>query len=454
MQRVEEGRSSSVPLKAGRLPPWQRSFEERLEKRVGEMQASQLRLGSIQADINQLAGTLPDILQRLEDKLDLRVAREHAGGRPGTRRSSSLKADGRRGALPPRRAGAGGDAWDSGSDGLAESRARRGDEQDAGDLLKLPGKRALTGTAAPDAGEAAEAMKATQGKPSSQLVKKGAPAPAGSFRDSTAGSPPPESESQCEEAGRMQELSLRLGSLETMLAQIADAVGVKSGTGGEGDDDEDRRRLKEKLKLAIEADRRSRIRPIVSRAEVWLEYIFGICQPDQRIGKRGSRWKFRGTHPILPAVVAIFMDFFLELSVECMLTACLLLLILWGCPACARLIHPRSRFTSGTGGVCTQVCLHHFDLRFSEPQSLKPLLCICGFRPLHSVCVAAFLFVSGTLLLYTAIISPAQVFLWEFKEEECNVFPTLYFDIFVDIFFMVSYAGPGLAIICGFPHDD
>ena len=55
--------------------------------------------------------------------------------------------------------------------------------------------------------------------------------------------------------------------------------------------------------------------------------------------------------------------------------------------------------------------------------------------------MAACLFVSGTLLLYTAIISPAQVFLWEFKEDECNVFPTLYFDIFVDLFFMVSNAG-------------
>jgi hypothetical protein len=47
------------------------------------------------------------------------------------------------------------------------------------------------------------------------------------------------------------------------------------------------------------------------------------------------------------------------------------------------------------------------------------------------------LFISGVLLLYTAIVAPAQVFLWEFKEEECNAFPTLYFDIFVDIFFMV-----------------
>ena len=53
--------------------------------------------------------------------------------------------------------------------------------------------------------------------------------------------------------------------------------------------------------------------------------------------------------------------------------------------------------------------------------------------------LAVFLFLSGTLLLYTAIISPAQIFLWDFKEEECNVFPTLYFDIVVDLFFLVSY---------------
>ena len=48
---------------------------------------------------------------------------------------------------------------------------------------------------------------------------------------------------------------------------------------------------------------------------------------------------------------------------------------------------------------------------------------------------------SGMLLLYTAIIAPAQVFLWEFNEEECNVFPTLYFDILVDIFFLVKLLG-------------
>jgi hypothetical protein len=64
----------------------------------------------------------------------------------------------------------------------------------------------------------------------------------------------------------------------------------------------------------------------------------------------------------------------------------------------------------------------------------KPLT-LCGH-----VRLAVALFLSGMLLLYTAIIAPAQVFVWEFKEEECNVFPTLFFDIFVDLFFMVIIA--------------
>ena len=68
-------------------------------------------------------------------------------------------------------------------------------------------------------------------------------------------------------------------------------------------------------------------------------------------------------------------------------------------------------------------------MHYTVNQNLKSTLCV-----LHAV----MLVISGTLLLYTAIIAPAQIFLWEFKEEECNVFPTLYFDIFVDLFFMVS----------------
>ena len=52
---------------------------------------------------------------------------------------------------------------------------------------------------------------------------------------------------------------------------------------------------------------------------------------------------------------------------------------------------------------------------------------------------AAMLFLSGLLLFYTAIIVPVQIFLWDYSDP-CITFPTLYFDVLVDIFFMVSAA--------------
>jgi hypothetical protein len=53
--------------------------------------------------------------------------------------------------------------------------------------------------------------------------------------------------------------------------------------------------------------------------------------------------------------------------------------------------------------------------------------------------MAGMLFVSGTLLFYTAMVVPAQIFLWDYSDP-CHIFPTLYFDIFVDAFFLVSSA--------------
>jgi hypothetical protein len=95
-------------------------------------------------------------------------------------------------------------------------------------------------------------------------------------------------ESQPEDSGALLELDMKFGKIDKKLERISASLGIKSGS-NEGDDEEDRRRLKEKLKVAIEVDRRSRVLAIVSRSEVWLEYIFGICSPDQRIGKSGSR---------------------------------------------------------------------------------------------------------------------------------------------------------------------
>jgi hypothetical protein len=46
------------------------------------------------------------------------------------------------------------------------------------------------------------------------------------------------------------------------------------------------------------------------------------------------------------------------------------------------------------------------------------------------------LFCSAALLLYTAVIVPVQICLWTY-DDPCNAFPTLYFDVIVDTFFVV-----------------
>jgi hypothetical protein len=46
------------------------------------------------------------------------------------------------------------------------------------------------------------------------------------------------------------------------------------------------------------------------------------------------------------------------------------------------------------------------------------------------------LFCSAALLLYTAVIVPVQICLWTY-DDPCNTFPTLFFDVIVDTFFMV-----------------
>jgi hypothetical protein len=55
---------------------------------------------------------------------------------------------------------------------------------------------------------------------------------------------------------------------------------------------------------------------------------------------------------------------------------------------------------------------------------------------LSDSCIAVMLFCNAIFLIYTAIISPAQIFLWD-NEDDCNTFPTLFLDLCVDSFFMV-----------------
>jgi hypothetical protein len=52
--------------------------------------------------------------------------------------------------------------------------------------------------------------------------------------------------------------------------------------------------------------------------------------------------------------------------------------------------------------------------------------------------LAAMLFCSGMLLLYSSVIVPFQICVWDY-EDACNMFPTLFFDFFVDTFFLVMH---------------
>jgi hypothetical protein len=93
---------------------------------------------------------------------------------------------------------------------------------------------------------------------------------------------------QSQDSTKLKEMGVKIDHVNKVLEHVATSLGVRTGL-GLGDEEEDRRRLKEKLKEALERDRRDRIREVISEREVWLEYLFGICKPDRRTGRRGSR---------------------------------------------------------------------------------------------------------------------------------------------------------------------
>ncbi len=90
------------------------------------------------------------------------------------------------------------------------------------------------------------------------------------------------------EHDKLDVVELKLDGMDKKLERIAGAVGVRFGLGVS--EEEDRRRLKEKLKEALESATRNRLHEIESEREMWLEYCFGICKPDGRIGKSGSKY--------------------------------------------------------------------------------------------------------------------------------------------------------------------
>jgi hypothetical protein len=78
----------------------------------------------------------------------------------------------------------------------------------------------------------------------------------------------------------------QLMELDTRLEDISEAVGMKLKVSS-GDDDEDRKRLKERFKEALDHQKKNIIGEI--DVEGYSEYFFGICKPNGRLGKHGSR---------------------------------------------------------------------------------------------------------------------------------------------------------------------
>ena len=264
--------------------PTPRGLDDRLFQRLVEIDDYQRRtatstdasLRRVHSDMQHLSGGLLDIImsvQRLEDKLD-RLSSGDGEWRTSSspqRSTSAIK-----GRPPPpanRRVSSRGDAVSNG-EGLKRTKAQAAEKETVNRKTAVENVSGQPNVVDSDRNtdmpmevivpvrrQEAEVLDASSSiKPSDSLEQAMHPS-----------------------------LDTKIGEVNRMLERIAVAVGVKVGS-NEGDDEEDRKRLKEKLKVAIELDRRTRVHTIVSSREVWLEYIFGICSPDKRVGKRGSRF--------------------------------------------------------------------------------------------------------------------------------------------------------------------
>ena len=283
-------------------------------------------LRRVHSDMQHLSGGLLDILnsvQRLEDKLDRLASGDGEWRMSSPQKSPSAASSASRGRFPPaNRSRSRGNASESSAEVLEMVQVASVGEETVNRKKAMSNNRALQGCQAilvPTLGNQAEvytraarapvrgnripaqcktpAVENVAGQPKSKAVdsaqKTDMPMEviipvrkqATKVLDSSAGIKPSDSLEQAVHPS----LDTKIGEVNRMLERIAVAVGVKVG-GNEGDDEEDRKRLKEKLKTAIELDRRARVHTIVSSREMWLEYIFGICSPDKRVGKRGSRY--------------------------------------------------------------------------------------------------------------------------------------------------------------------
>lgn len=275
-------------------------------ERIEESQmSSSASIHRIYTDMHQLAGSLLDIILALEERVELLLERSSGDGvqRASPEHKDTKTRDRLRNLLPSREAG--GDRWLE-SDAFKGSKSRQDARQDA-EPAHIPLKKLELESVQPP--EAVHEIGNSDREKLKGLASRSLSPNADSLRGKAGGV----EDSQASQKGltvpettdRLIEINTKIGAIDRKLEQIAISMGVR-GVNTEGDDEEDRKRLKEKLKQAIEADRRSRIRTIVSRSEVWLEYMFGICRPDQRLGKRGSRFSshFRLAYDRMVAVLS------------------------------------------------------------------------------------------------------------------------------------------------------
>jgi hypothetical protein len=220
-------RAAAAPLPPARLA--QRAFEERLLRRLEEVDAA---VQGVRADSRKGFEDVTGLVTRMEAKLDRLAEAGGAGGAGGT-----------------------------GSGGAGGVGSPKNPSEEAG------APPALGGRSGGDAGNR------------QQLARRRLELGLGSEMEGGSSSLEDEEESDRK----------LLQGLGRKVDQIAEAVGVKAEDVSSGDDEEDRRRLKEKLKSALDKDRQSRTQKNLSDQEKWLEFIFGICEPDVRFGKRGSR---------------------------------------------------------------------------------------------------------------------------------------------------------------------
>ena len=87
---------------------------------------------------------------------------------------------------------------------------------------------------------------------------------------------------------KFEKLDATLESLKSLINVAKVSEDSKAANASKaGDDDQDRKRIKERLKEAFETHKKREHRD--EEVVKWPEYLFGICEPDKRQGKKVSR---------------------------------------------------------------------------------------------------------------------------------------------------------------------